>query len=352
MPDDRYGELLKILKEKSIPLHVQHQIALMYNATDKKPSFLRNTISSLSKGIIPHAIDFPHEITLQSDWQWDGATPDEDVMTSQKLTITDEGQVYLSHYNCDQHLLREEQFSISPMQAITVLNKICNFFTVYEEKPRCTDTGSWNLTISDQANRKHTFSGDLLCEKNGWLTSISELIRNILCRNDLLLFDNGGNTGTALYSCEFEFDGKRYFYKAEGLQLCMGDRVVVPCGNDGKTDIATIVDIEFLDENSFSFSIKDIIEKVEPHIPVSNPTTFDIVKSVIDVIDCEGLLAMLCPADEYDGESRKIAERIVPSMSAYQIATIIAETMSTNFNEPYEANSFIIAGAQILAHLA
>ncbi|MBR3516650.1 MAG: hypothetical protein IKO10_10080 [Lachnospiraceae bacterium] len=59
---------------------------------------------------------------------------------------------------------------------------------------------------------------------------------------------------------------------------------------------------------------------------------YEIVKKYIDEKDPERLLAMGAPDDEYDIESRKIAERITVQHSAEEIAGIIAEVINKAFD--------------------
>jgi len=59
---------------------------------------------------------------------------------------------------------------------------------------------------------------------------------------------------------------------------------------------------------------------------------FETVKKYIDEKDPMRLLAMGAPDDEYDIESRKIAERITMQMSFEEIANIIANVINKSFD--------------------
>lgn len=58
---------------------------------------------------------------------------------------------------------------------------------------------------------------------------------------------------------------------------------------------------------------------------------YRIVKSCVDAWDPYGLLAGGAPGDEYDSESRRIAERITENASAQEIASVMEEVMDDSF---------------------
>jgi hypothetical protein len=61
---------------------------------------------------------------------------------------------------------------------------------------------------------------------------------------------------------------------------------------------------------------------------------FEIVKKTIDKWDPYGLLEINCPEDEYDCESKEIAEKINNKNSIYEIAEIISKVFTNAFDEP------------------
>jgi hypothetical protein len=61
---------------------------------------------------------------------------------------------------------------------------------------------------------------------------------------------------------------------------------------------------------------------------------FELVKKSIDTWDPYGLLEIHCPDDEYDCESKEIANKINFENSVYEIANIISEIFTNSFNEP------------------
>jgi hypothetical protein len=60
---------------------------------------------------------------------------------------------------------------------------------------------------------------------------------------------------------------------------------------------------------------------------------FELVKKSIDKWDPYGLLEIHCPSNEYDSESKEIANRINLENSIYEIADIISKIFINSFNE-------------------
>ena len=63
--------------------------------------------------------------------------------------------------------------------------------------------------------------------------------------------------------------------------------------------------------------------------------TFKIVKRCIDKWDPYCLLESGCPRDEFDIESRMIAQRISPTSSADEVIHVISEVFSAQFESQY-----------------
>jgi len=78
---------------------------------------------------------------------------------------------------------------------------------------------------------------------------------------------------------------------------------------------------------------------------------FKIVKKVIDEHDPCGLLAMHCPADEYDIESRDIVSKIKKSSSVDEIAGICSDVFTQWFNEIFPKENFIEIAKDIKSNI-
>ena len=74
---------------------------------------------------------------------------------------------------------------------------------------------------------------------------------------------------------------------------------------------------------------------------------FDIVKKAIDEWDPFGLLNMGCPEDEYDSESRVIANNIDSHSSLKEIAEAISEEINESFNESLTPGDCLQPAAKI-----
>ncbi len=155
-------------------------------------------------------------------------------------------------------------------------------------------------------------------------------------------------------SVAFKSGEKLYCYRADDDSLKVGDRVIVPTGCYGDINTAKIVRIEYCSAKDAPFpinKIKSIIGKADPIPPehATGASLFEIVKTVVDEDDCEGLLRMGCPSDEYDGESERITNNITQTMDEYQIASVMAEVMTKSFGSPYSSDSFLDAATVIRA---
>ena len=74
---------------------------------------------------------------------------------------------------------------------------------------------------------------------------------------------------------------------------------------------------------------------------------FRIVKKHIDQMDYYGLLEGGAPKDEFDHESREISRRISDTLSAPEIAGIIAEMFNLWFGAHEEADAFLPTAERI-----
>ena len=76
------------------------------------------------------------------------------------------------------------------------------------------------------------------------------------------------------------------------------------------------------------------------------------VKEAIDSFDPYVLLPGVdAPADEYDGESRRIVEKIKPSMSMEEIADIIAKEFTRSFNREFTIENCMSPAVEIHQYL-
>ena len=82
-----------------------------------------------------------------------------------------------------------------------------------------------------------------------------------------------------------------------------------------------------------------------------NRSKYQIVKTVIDDLDLYGLLAGGAPADEFDSESREIANRITKDITPHQIAGVIANVFNKAFDLHAQDDEFTEPASRIWALL-
>lgn len=73
---------------------------------------------------------------------------------------------------------------------------------------------------------------------------------------------------------------------------------------------------------------------------------FKIVKKVIDEFNPYDLLPE-APSDEFDSESREIAEKVNDNSTVEEIAEIISKVFSKAFDEKFELKDCIVAAEKI-----
>lgn len=64
---------------------------------------------------------------------------------------------------------------------------------------------------------------------------------------------------------------------------------------------------------------------------------FELVKRIVDKADIAGLLEYGAPSDEYDLESRLIAEGVKAGMSFREVHSVVDEVFEDMFGEFYES---------------
>jgi hypothetical protein len=351
---DRLYELLRLCKEKMIATNVRHRIAIEIAHAGDIEYCLRKYRELIETGHIPATDGIPRKITLISNSVGFGPCPEEKAEVEQRLTINDRGQIFVTYYNYAGTILRKERFHISVEKAIKFLQDINTAFCIRTDSNFVTDVGTWELVITNTEGRAFTFNGSLNCNADPTLGNLSANLRKMLDHPMLLCFDGEAKKLLRFVSVCFEYGEKEYCYLADDSNLAVGDTVVVPVGEQGRTTEANIVAIDLCTEEDAPYpvhGIKRIIGRKEPVMPESpDRTLFDAVKAVIDALDPEGLLAMDAPPDEYDGESKSITRALKADMTARQIAEIMADIFSSSFSDPFDTNYFMVAATWIKEH--
>lgn len=207
------------------------------------------------------------KITLVSDNVCFGPVPEFEDVTKQKITITTSGKVFISQYTFGGIQREKEILSIDKEDALDIINDLADYFDEDTLYTYATDTGWWNLSLTGVNGKTFKFDGALLYYENDWLGIFSRKLRRYLKRWDLLLFD--GNTkeeGNIIYcSCEFNQGSSSYYYRTEDETIQIGDYVRVPVGDNGRTAIVEVVDIDYYSEENVPMPlerVKTIISKI------------------------------------------------------------------------------------------
>ena len=74
---------------------------------------------------------------------------------------------------------------------------------------------------------------------------------------------------------------------------------------------------------------------------------FMVVKKYIDEMDYYTLLSGGAPKDEFDGETRKICNKMTPNTTVEELAAIIAEVFEKNFDNPEKPQTFLYIAEKI-----
>ena len=337
-------DLINLCDENNIPREIQYRITrnLQFSL------YMERDVETYKKMILAGGIPFikekPCKFVLETDGVTYGPMPEEDAPLLQRISMTENGHVTITLYNWNKAKLGSESFRVDANKAASLIKDMAYHFAVEPLTARATDVGSWKLTFTCDNKEKVVFCGDLL--EDGAKSLYSDKLRNWLGRDNLLCFD--GNDGSVrkyrICTCIFDSDENEYYYRSDDSKIKIGDTVIVPVGASGRTSFATVTEIEFMKEDEIDYPLEKIkfIESslVLPKINGKTVSLFDIIKKAIDITDCEGLLDLGAPKDEYDGESRMIAQRLAPNMDKYQVATVIAGVMTAQFNEPYSSDRF------------
>lgn len=326
----------------------------------------------VADGELPFTTGIPRKIALCSENISFGSIPETEAECIQQITVSATGNVSVLLKNFERKTMRSLRRKIPPEAAVVWLNNVNTHLSVYTQE-FVTDVGGWSATITNDKSKTARFSGALIPDADAWLHRYSDELRELLEMPELYVFDGAVHSKICLCSCEFEYGGKSYYYQSNDPSIHVGDTVIVPVGKENTLKKARVVNVEFFDEDSLPMDplrIKAILEKAETNplykrlkeasatgktdlvgLLGKEPSVFDIVKVAIDNLDCEHLLEIGAPADEYDGESCQIAALLRPEYEITRIASTITEVMSHSFNTKYEVDSFFTAAAQIKEHL-
>lgn len=123
-----------------------------------------------------------------------GPCPAPEDEVEQELSIERSGQVVLSRYaygSCVDTPMGHVRFSIDQEKAEAIFHAIRRCFYDDYEAYMITDVGRWDMTVFDDDGNRDKFSGPLVewNHSNAAGESVSDIVRKILGRKDLFVFD-------------------------------------------------------------------------------------------------------------------------------------------------------------------
>ena len=141
-----------------------------------------------------------------------GYCPKEDDEIEQHLTITEDGRVWLTRYAIKENLnfadykkTEQKQFRIEPEKAKFLLSKFTKYFRDEYEISFATDVGSFEMWIDDDEGKKAYFIGPLISEFSVDGYDLSQLVRDTLNDQSLLVFDGNNYEKIKRITIDYRF---------------------------------------------------------------------------------------------------------------------------------------------------
>lgn len=144
----------------------------------------------------------------------------------QDLTIRRDGQVTLQRSVFGNDLWQEvtswrEKFTIEKEAVERIFQAVGTFFSQSYQTIFATDIGEWNLLLTNTEGETFAFTGSLCCDFYVDGIDLSDLIRDILGKQELLLFDDNQKEDVVDY---LELD---YFKPGQGEQADYREKLVI-----------------------------------------------------------------------------------------------------------------------------
>lgn len=236
------------------------------------------------------------KVKIHSNNMGYGFLPREGTEVEQHLTISDDGRVWLTRYAISEDLnfakltkTEQRQFKISSDKAKFLLDKYTKYFRDEYEISFATDVGSFEMQITDDEGKTAYFIGPLICgfEVDGY--DLSQLTRDTIEDQTLLVFDN--NEFERIERITIDHEHKKKIVAADGQVVTWNptNHIVI----DRKTDtieyiykIGTECDVtrkyhvaqgvsNFLDELEYQNLFVEFEEKEsDAIIPVDDEATY------------------------------------------------------------------------------
>lgn len=132
-----------------------------------------------------------------------GLCPEPDEEVEQRLTIKEDGRVWLTHYcygeNGNHRLIRKDTFKIIAEDATNILDACAYCFSKITHTEFFTDVGFWKAMLTNTDGKVFKINGSIGFDLKLGKNYLSNIIRKNLGRDDLFVFD--GNPDSILLSC-------------------------------------------------------------------------------------------------------------------------------------------------------
>lgn len=127
-----------------------------------------------------------------------GPIPGPDDEVEQRLTINDKGRVWFSGYKYGHtgekyEKARSENFTIDKAAADRLLGAVASYFSSEDDEIYATDTGCWELELTNTEGTVYKFNGSLCAEFDHKDINLSNLVRETTGMDDLYVFDGNEN---------------------------------------------------------------------------------------------------------------------------------------------------------------
>ena len=179
------------------------RMEIKYQWSDGKETVYKPFKNYETPTMIPRFSGQLKRIQLISNNMCYGPCPEPEDEIEQRLTITEDGHIWLSRYcygkkETSLTLMGKEAFSIPSEDAEYIMEKVTEYFKSDFDIPFVTDVGSWELTLTNAEGMKYKVSGPLCQDLYVAEEGLSDIIRSRLGRNDLFVFDANPDAITRL----------------------------------------------------------------------------------------------------------------------------------------------------------
>lgn len=131
----------------------------------------------------------PKRIFLSSNNVGYGIVPEPDEVVTQNLTIEADGTASVITFTFGTIASRIIEIGIDQDTAAKLISTIASYFSVEYDEKFYTDVGGWELEITNTDDVTYEFKGSLCTDFDGELSSLSDMLRNVLHMPELFAFD-------------------------------------------------------------------------------------------------------------------------------------------------------------------